>query len=232
MTAGLFFRQLFESESSTYTYLLADRASKEAILIDPVYETAERDWRLINELGFSLKYIFETHVHADHVTGAAQLKKRCAAKTVVGEGSKIACADILVKDEQVFTFGAFKIRAMATPGHTDSCTSYVVEDMVFTGDALLIRGTGRTDFQQGSSPRLYQSIMKKLFTLPDSTLVYPAHDYTGTTASSIGEEKKLNPRVGNGKSEADFVSIMSALELTPPKKIHIALPANLKCGEL
>ena len=225
------FFQLFEHESSTYTYLLMDSESKEAIIIDPVSETFERDFRLIEELGAKLKYVLETHVHADHVTGAGKLREKTSCKVCVGSGAKISCADILLEDSQELSFGSFKIKALSTPGHTDGCTSYYCEGRVFTGDALLIRACGRTDFQQGSSARLYDSIHQKLFSLPEETIVYPAHDYKGVTSSSIGLEKKFNLRLGGGKTKEDFVKIMSELKLSPPKKIEIAVPANLLCGQ-
>lgn len=225
----LLFRQLFESESSTFTYLLGDPAAGEAVLIDPVRETVARDLALVLELGLRLKYVLDTHIHADHVTGAGLIREQTGAKTCVSKGAHIECADIELKDGDELNFGAFAIRSLATPGHTDSCMSYFCEGRVFTGDALLIRGTGRTDFQQGSSARLYDSITGKLFTLPPETLVYPAHDYRGHTASTIGEELAHNPRLA-GKTREQFVKIMSELKLDHPKKIHEALPANLGCG--
>lgn len=226
------FFQLFEHESSTYTYLIADPASGEAALIDPVLETVHRDLKLIEELGVRLKYILETHVHADHVTGAGEIREKTGARSAVSEGARVDCADIALHDGQELFLGDRKITALATPGHTDSCMSYLFEDKVFTGDALLIRGTGRTDFQQGSSEKLYESIHGKLFSLPAGTQVYPGHDYRGQTASSIGLEKKFNPRVGGGKTKEEFIKLMSELKLANPKKIHEALPANLGCGKV
>lgn len=232
MKKNLVFNQLFEPESSTYTYLLADKNSKEAVIIDPVIETIDRDVKLINEMGLKLKYVLDTHVHADHITAASELRNKLGAKTCVSEDANVSCVDINLGDGQDLKFGEFTIKTIATPGHTDSCMSYYVEDMgaVFTGDALLIRGTGRTDFQQGSSKKLYNSITQKLFKLPDETKVYPGHDYRGQTVSSIELEKQYNPRVGSGKSEEDFVKIMNELKLANPKKIHEAVPANLLCG--
>lgn len=226
----LIFYQMFETETSTYTYLLADAATKEAILIDPVLETAQRDLALIAELGLKLVYVLDTHIHADHVTGAGFIRDQTGAKTAVGEGAKVTCVDISLKDGQELSFGSHAVKAIATPGHTDSCTSFYADGMVFTGDALLIRGTGRTDFQQGSSEKLYESVTKRLFTLPPETVVYPAHDYRGHTKSTIALEMKYNPRVGGGRTKDEFIRIMSELKLANPKKIQAAVPANLACG--
>jgi sulfur dioxygenase len=226
------FYQLFECESSTYTYLIADPITKEAALIDTVLETVERDLKLVEELDLKLKYVLDTHVHADHVTGAGEARTRTGAKSAVSAGANVECVDISLNDGQELFLGNKKIKALATPGHTDSCMSYVFEGRVFTGDALLVRGTGRTDFQQGSSEKLFESVHEKLFTLPEDTLVYPAHDYRGQTASTIGLEMKLNPRLGAGKSKAEFVKTMSELKLANPKKIHEAVHANLACGRV
>jgi glyoxylase-like metal-dependent hydrolase (beta-lactamase superfamily II) len=228
----MIFHQLFEKESSTYTYLLGDPATKEAILIDPVLETIERDLTLVKDLGLTLKYVLDTHVHADHVTAAGQLRERTQAKTGVSRHAKVDCADLSLSDGQELQFGPHVLRVLETPGHTDSCLSFLCEGMVFTGDALLIRGTGRTDFQQGSSEALFDSIHGTLFRLPPETKVYPAHDYKGIGHSTIAQEMKLNPRVGGGKTKADFVRIMSELKLDQPKKIGVALPANMACGRV
>lgn len=230
MKNRLIFQQLFESESSTYTYLLADAETKDAILIDSVLETVDRDLKLIEELGLKLQYVFDTHIHADHVTAAGEIRNRTMGKTVVSQNANVACMDIGIRDGDTIEFGKFQIKALATPGHTDSCMSYVCEGMVFTGDALLVRGTGRTDLQGGSSEKLYNSITTKLFQLPPETIIYPAHDYNGFTSSSIEMEMKHNPRIGKGKTKEDFVKIMSELKLTYPKKIDLALPANRACG--
>jgi len=230
MSKAMIFHQLYEAETSTYTYLLADPETKEAILIDPVLETVERDLKLINEYGYQLKYALDTHIHADHITGAGEIRKRTGAKTVVSAKAGVGCADVAVADGDVLNFGSFQIKAMETPGHTNSCMSYYIDGKVFTGDALLIRGTGRTDFQQGSAEKLYDSITGKLFQLPADTIVYPGHDYRGQTTSSIAMEKKFNARIGGGKSKAEFVQIMSELKLANPKKIHEAVPANMACG--
>lgn len=226
----LFFRQLFDYDTWTYTYLIADLQTQEAALIDTVKEQVSRDLNLVKELGFQLKFVLETHVHADHITGADEIRHATGAKGLVGAETKVTCADIRLGDGESINLGRFQIKALATPGHTNGCTSYFIEDRVFTGDALLIHGTGRTDFQQGSSAALFDSITQKLFSLPDATLVYPAHDYRGLTVSTIGEEKKFNPRVGGGKSKEEFIEIMANLKLAMPKKIQIAVPANLACG--
>jgi len=228
----MLFRQLFDAATSTYTYLLADPESKEAVLIDSVIEQVDRDATLISELGLTLTHVLETHVHADHVTGAAMLKKRLGAKTVVSERSGMPFADVLAKQGDVIRFGKYGLSARETPGHTNGCLSYATLDqkMVFTGDALLIRGTGRTDFQQGNARTLYHSVIEQIFTLPDETLVYPGHDYKGRTVSTVGEEKKFNPRLGGGKTEAQFVEIMEHLVLAKPARIDIAVPANLWGG--
>ncbi len=225
------FYQLFESESSTYTYIIADRVSKEAAIIDPVLETVDRDLKLIEELGLRLVYILDTHIHADHITGAGEIRKRTEAKTAVSRNAKVECVDIALEDGQELTLGNKKIKVIATPGHTDTCLTFGFEGMVFTGDALLIRGCGRTDFQQGSSDDLFDSVREKLFQLPDDTMVYPGHDYRGLTSTTIGQEKAHNPRLGLKNSREDFKKIMAELKLANPKKIHEAVPANLACGK-
>ncbi|XP_016322352.1 persulfide dioxygenase ETHE1, mitochondrial [Sinocyclocheilus anshuiensis] len=224
------FRQLFESESSTYTYLLADADSREAVLIDPVLETVDRDLQLISELGLMLKVALNTHCHADHITGTGLLKKKVfGLKSAISKHSG-ATADMQLSDGDRITFGKHCLTVRETPGHTDGCVTYVSEDerMAFTGDALLIRGCGRTDFQQGSPHRLYESVHKKIFTLPGHCFVYPAHDYKGQTVSTVDEEKKFNPRLT--KTLPEFVNIMNNLNLPKPKKIDISVPANLVCG--
>ncbi len=229
-TPKFLFRQLFDYDTWTYTYLLADSQTREAALIDSVKEQVQRDLQLLEELDLRLKYVMETHVHADHITGAEEIRRATGAQSVVGVGTHVDCANIQLGDGEVVALGNFHIQALATPGHTNGCISYSVNGCVFTGDALLIRGTGRTDFQQGSSEVLYHSITHKLFTLPDDTLVYPGHDYRGFTVSTIGEEKKFNPRVGAGKTKQEFIDIMAHLKLAMPKKIQIAVPANMACG--
>lgn len=227
----MIFHQLFEKESSTYTYLLADEQTKEAVLIDPVFEMVDRDLKLIQELGLHLKYVLDTHIHADHVTAAGEIRKRLGIKTAVSQGAQVDCADLTLKEGSEIKFGRHALRVLETPGHTDSCVSFLCEDRVFTGDALLIRGNGRTDFQQGSSDRLYESVHGKLFKLPPKTKVYPAHDYKGQTSSTIEMEMKYNPRIGVQKSKEEFIETMKNLKLDLPKKIHEAVPANMTCGQ-
>lgn len=228
----LIFRQLFDQQSSTYTYLLGDSESGEAILIDPVFEQARRDKALIAELGLTLLATLDTHVHADHVTGAALHRESLGSKIAVGEASGALGADIGLKQGDKVKFGCRYVEARATPGHTSGCMTYVLdnEKMAFTGDTLLIRGCGRTDFQQGSTRNMYQSVHTQIFTLPDECLLYPGHDYQGRTVTSVGEEERLNPRLGGALSESDFVGFMSNLNLPHPKQIDIAVPANMKCG--
>ncbi len=227
----MIFRQLFDRESSTFTYLIGDAPSGEAALIDPVVGNVDRDLRLVDELGLRLVAVFDTHVHADHVTGAGSLRERTGAKTHFSARGGPACADVLLEDESIVFVGGLGVRAVATPGHTDSCMSYVVGDRVFTGDALLVRGCGRTDFQEGDSRTLWQSVQKSLFTLPDATYVCPAHDYGGYTCSTIGEEKRLNPRLGAPMTCDGFVELMGKLQLPPPAKMSESVPANKACGK-
>jgi sulfur dioxygenase len=226
------FRQLFDPTSSTYSYLLGDRASGQAILIDPVFEQAPRDAALIRELGLQLVATLDTHVHADHVTGASLLKRRLGSRIAISAASGAQGADILLSDGDRVAFGSRHVTALATPGHTNGCMSFVLDDesMAFTGDALLIRGCGRTDFQQGSAHKLYRSIKTRIFTLPDDCLLWPGHDYGGLTSTSVAEEKAHNPRLGGNISETDFAGYMSHLGLPHPRKIDVAVPANLVCG--
>lgn len=229
---NLLFQQLFESESSTYTYVLADSESLEAVIIDPVLETVDRDLKLIQELGLRLLYILETHIHADHVTGAGRISDATGAKIGICEVARAEGAHLQLNDGHQIQFGRHTITAISTPGHTDCCMCFLMEDRIFTGDTLMIRGNGRTDFQQGSSQKLYENVKSKIFTLPDETLVYPAHDYKGFTSSSIGAEKRFNTRLGGGRSVKEFEKIMLDLKLPQPKKIDVAVPANLKCGRI
>lgn len=223
-------RQLFDAETGTYTYLVADPDTRKAALIDPVIEQIERDLQLVRELDLDLAYVLETHVHADHVTAAGAIRERVSAKTVAGARGA-PCVDVPVKHGDGLALGHLTIRVLETPGHTDDSVSFALPGVVFTGDALLIRGAGRTDFQNGSATELYDSITKVLFALPDATVVYPGHDYKGRTASTIGEEKVHNPRVA-GRSRAEFVEIMSNLGLAPPKKLAVAVAANKACGRI
>ncbi|WP_041243910.1 MBL fold metallo-hydrolase [Gloeobacter kilaueensis] len=226
----MLFRQLFDSESSTYTYLIADEASREAVLIDSVLEQVERDLRLIAELELRLRACLETHIHADHITGAARLRAATGCAVWVPQRAPAQCADHFVADGEVLQLGTVRIRAIATPGHTDSHIAFVVNgDRVLTGDALFIRGCGRTDFQGGDAGALFDSVTSRLFALPDATLVYPGHDYRGQTVSTIGEEKSCNPRF-HGRERAEFIALMDSLSLPRPKKILEAVPANERCG--
>ncbi|MFN8845911.1 MAG: MBL fold metallo-hydrolase [Bdellovibrionales bacterium] len=227
----IIFHQLFEPESSTYTYIIADKKSKEAAIIDPVLETVDRDLKLIEELGLNLLYVLDTHIHADHITGAGEIRKRTKVKTAVSCEAEVSCVDIPLEEGQELLLGDKKIKVIATPGHTNTCLTYAFEDMLFTGDALLIRGCGRTDFQQGSSDKLFHSVREKLFKLPDETIVYPGHDYRGLTSSTIGTEKRHNARLKESIDLSGFKKIMSVLKLANPKKIHEAVPANLACGK-
>ena len=224
----MIFRQLFDSESSTYTYLIADATTRQAVLVDPVREQVERDVQLIRELGLELAYALDTHTHADHITGAGILREKTGARTVTGL-TAAPCADMHLGHRDVLRVGALEIVALATPGHTDDSVSYYVDGKVFTGDALLIRGTGRTDFQNGSADALYDSLTNVLFQLPDDTVVYPAHDYKGMTSSTIVEEKQWNARISN-RSREEFVQVMGSLKLPAPKQIDVAVPANRACG--
>ena len=227
---SLIVKQLFDRESCTYSYLLIDPLTQEGAIIDPVRELFDRDMQIINELGIELLYTIETHAHADHVTSSGKIRQNTGAKIVFGESSDIPAIDISIKDGEALKLGHFDIRAIATPGHTAACTSYYADGMVFTGDTLLIRGCGRTDFQEGDPSILYDSIFGKLFTLDDDTIVYPAHDYNGRTSSTIGEEKRWNSRLGNNRKKQSFVDIMNNLNLDMPKKINEAVPANTSVG--
>lgn len=229
-TSDFQFRQLFDTQTNTYTYLLADLKSKDAVLIDPVLEHAKRDAQLVGELGLTLRYALNTHMHADHVTGTGYLKKLLPGCQSVISRASGAQADIYLEDGDEVRFGRHVIEARATPGHTNGCMAFVVHEqgIAFTGDALLIRGCGRTDFQEGSAKRLYESVHTKIFTLPYNFKLYPAHDYKGQTETTVAEEKKYNPRLS--KSEEEFISIMENLNLPYPRFIDKALPANRVCG--
>lgn len=228
----MIFRQLFEPESSTLTYLLGCPESGAALLVDPVLETAERDLDAVRGLGLTLAWTVETHVHADHVTAAARLRALSGCKVAFPAGEEIAGADFYLSELAPLAFGALTLTPLYTPGHTDNHHCYLVDGRVFTGDALLIDGCGRTDFQGGSAATLYRSVHDKLFSLPDETLVYPAHDYQGRRVSSIGQERVRNPRLGGGNSAEEFIAIMAALDLPYPKKIDLAVPANRRGGAL
>jgi glyoxylase-like metal-dependent hydrolase (beta-lactamase superfamily II)/rhodanese-related sulfurtransferase len=229
----MLFRQLYDLDSGTYTYLLADPRSREALVIDPVFERFERDRALVRELDLRVRYTLETHVHADHVTAAWRFKQALGARIVVARRAGASGADVAVDDGDALHIGAIALEVRATPGHTDGCVTYVSADrrMAFTGDALLIRGAGRTDFQQGDAHRLYHSITERIFTLPDTCLIYPGHDYSGRMVSTVGEEKRWNPRIGGAANESDFTGYMANLGLPHPRQIAVAVPANLRCGE-
>lgn len=232
MAINLLFQQLFDYETWTYTYLLADRKSGGAILIDTVKEQVPRDLKLLEELDLQLKYILETHVHADHVTGAFGLREVTGAKICMSAAAKLDCADLALVDGQKLSFGPIQIQAIATPGHTNGCMSFFCEGMVFTGDSLFIRDVGRTDFQVGSNAEMYKTITQKLFTLPGETRVYPGHDYHGRLFSTIEEERKFNSKLGGGKTETEFTELMLQMKLGEPKRLHVAIPANMHCGKM
>jgi len=260
----MIFRQLFEASTSTFTYLLADESSRETVLIDPVLERVDEYLALLDEMNLKLEYTLDTHVHADHVTGAGLLRKKTGCNTGISAHAGIGCADLLLREGATIHAGSLNIRVLETPGHTPTCLSYVVDgqqgsgtesppanasadespagavsrprtdanfehDMVFTGDSLLIDGCGRTDFQDGDAGLLYDSISQKLFTLPDSTVVYPGHDYHGRKSTTIGEQKQNNPRLQLGRDA--FIQFMDELKLPMPKHIQEAVPANLACGQ-
>ncbi len=228
----MIFRQLFDPETSAYTYLLADEASRHAVLVDTALEQFDRDRTLLRELELDLRYTLETHVHADHVTAAGRFREEVGSKVVVGAMSGIAKADMALREGVTVCFGGHVLEARLTPGHTAGWVTYACREAnaVFTGDALLIRGCGRTDFQEGDAATLFGSVREQIFSLPDDTLVYPGHDYKGRMVTTVAEEKQFNPRLGLDKSEADFVGIMKELHLAYPKKMDIAVPANLECG--
>jgi sulfur dioxygenase len=226
----MIFRQLFEPLSSTYTYLLACEATGQAVLIDPVVNSVERDLGVLGALGLSLAYTLDTHVHADHITGARELKVRTGCRIAMPAMDRLPCTDVGLQDGVPLQVGSLALLPLHTPGHTDGHFAYQVGERVFTGDALLIDGCGRTDFQNGSAADLYRSIHDKLFSLPDEQLVYPGHDYQGRQVSSIGQEKARNPRLGQGRSLAEFVALMAELKLPYPKFIDHAVPGNRQCG--
>tara|TARA_R110002072_G_scaffold11196_1_gene50824 strand:- start:34663 stop:35703 length:1041 start_codon:yes stop_codon:yes gene_type:complete len=228
----MLFRQLYDAVSSTYTYLLAAEDSREAIIIDPVFEQMHRDLALLRELDLTLKIVADTHAHADHVTAAWILKQKTGCRIALAAAAGAENVDIPLQHGDQFGVDGLTLEVRATPGHTNGCLTYVLADrsMCFTGDTLLIRGCGRSDFQQGDAARLFHSITDQIFTLPDSCIVYPAHDYSGRTESSVGEEKQFNPRAGGVANEKDFVHYMNAMQLPHPKKLAEALPANMRSG--
>lgn len=230
----MIFRQLLDPETSTWTYLLGDEDSHETVLIDPVHEQVERDRTLLEELGLRLVATLETHVHADHVTGGGLLREALGSRTVVGAQTGVENADLALADGETFRFGGIELEARATPGHTAGCTTWVCHagHMAFTGDTLLVRGCGRTDFQQGDARQLYASVRERIFTLPDDTYLYPGHDYRGRTVTTVAEEKAFNPRLGLARDLDAFVAIMAGLDLAYPKRIDVAVPANLLSGRI
>ncbi len=227
----MLFRQLFDYDSWTYTYLIADPTTRDAVLVDPVLEQVDRDLKLLNELDLTLRYGLETHIHADHVTGTGKLRELTGCQGVVPENAQAACADRFIKDGEVLQVGNLSIQTIATLGHTDSHNAYLVGDRLLTGDSLFIRGCGRTDFQSGDAGLMYDHVTQRLFTLPDETWVYPGHDYRGQTISTIGEEKRFNPRFV-GQDRDSFIKLMANLDLPNPKKIMEAVPANERCGQV
>ena len=225
----MIFRQLFDSVSGTYSYLLASRPGGEALILDPVLEKADRYCQLLRELDLKLVKAVDTHLHADHVTGLGELRDRTHCITIMGEQSKADVVSMRVADGDRVTIEGITLDVMYTPGHTDDSYSYLMGDRVFTGDTLLIRGTGRTDFQNGSSRAQYESIFNRLLKLPEETLVFPAHDYKGDTVSTIGEEKRYNPRL-QVKSVDEYIELMANLNLPNPKMMDVAVPANMRQG--
>jgi sulfur dioxygenase len=227
---SMIFRQLFEPVSSSYTYLLGDEHGGKAILIDPVIATMERDLAEVRRLGLTLAYTLDTHIHADHITAALEMKRAVASKIAAPACDYLSCADHGIEEGKPFKVGSITLHPLHTPGHTDGHFAFLCGDRVFTGDALLIDGCGRTDFQNGDAGALYTSVHQKLFPLPDETLVYPGHDYDGRFVSSIAQEKRRNPRLGGDRTLEEFKAIMNSLNLPYPKFIDYAVPANRQGG--
>ena len=230
----MIFKQLFESDSCTYTYLIGSPDTGETILIDPVMDTVERDLQTLKDMNLSLTATLETHVHADHLTGARRLRERTGCKVVYPAMLELPCADAGVREGEAFMVGNIEIHPLYTPGHTDHHHAYLIDTpvnkFIFTGDALLIESCGRTDFQSGNAETSYHSIHNKFFSLPDETIVYPGHDYEGRFLTSIAQDKIRNPRLGGGKTKEEFVAIMDGLDLPYPRKIDFAVPGNTECG--
>lgn len=233
MVPAMLFRQFFDCASSTYTYLLASGSGREALIIDPVKEQVPQYLAAIEQLGLRLVRAIDTHTHADHITGLGELREATGCVTVMGQFTKAECVSAQVRDGELLDVDGIRLRALHTPGHTDESFSFVLDPQrpraVFTGDVLLIRSTGRTDFQNGDAEKSWDSIVGKLFKLPEETLVYPAHDYKGWTVSTIGEERRYNPRLA-GKTKAEYVAIMRELKLPDPRLMDVAIQANLACG--
>ena len=225
----MIFKQEFDTKSSTYTYIIASAKGREAVIIDPVIENVESYIRILNELDLKLVKVIDTHIHADHVTGASKLQKVTDCTTLMGEHTPAETVDIKVKDSEIINIDNLKIKSLYTPGHTSDSYSFILDNYLFTGDTLLINGTGRTDFQNGSSKDAYNSLFNYLLKLPDETLVYPGHDYNGKFSSTIGNEKKFNPRL-QVKSVDEYVDIMSKLNLARPKLIESNVSRNIQLG--
>ncbi len=231
----MLFRQLFEPESSTYTYLLGCLDTGQAVLIDPVVETIERDLAALKSLDLRLAYTLDTHIHADHITSSCRLRRLTGCKIAVPAAEGLPCADVGVAEDRPLSVGGITLQPLFTPGHTDTHHCYLLDhgdtQRLFSGDALLIDGCGRTDFQNGNAETLYRSVREKIFTLPDDTLVYPSHDYKHRRVSTVLQERERNPRLGDARSLQEFVRIMAELNMPYPKKIDVAVPANRLCGD-
>ena len=227
----MIFRQVFDNKSSTYTYLIASAKGREAVIIDPVIENVESYIKLLNELDLKLVKVIDTHIHADHITGASKLKKVTNCSTIMGEHTPADTVEIKVKDEEIIKIDQIEIKAMYTPGHTSDSYSFLMDKYLFSGDTLLINGTGRTDFQNGSSKDAYNSLFNKLLKLPDDTVLYPGHDYNGKLSSTIGKEKQHNPRL-QVENVDQYIEIMSNLNLSKPKMIDHNISKNLKLGKI
>lgn len=226
--------QNVDDRGESRSYIVADRQSGKAAIIDAVVDNVERDLRVLTELNLALVYAIETHIHADHITGASRLKERTGARIVYGGAvqATVKGADVFLADGGDLRIGETSLRAMATPGHTAGCTSYVVPGAVFTGDVLFIRGNGRTDLQGGCSEQLFDSVRTKLFSLPDETIVYPGHDYNGRISSTIGEEKRFNERLNLSIDKPAFIAMMKRRHSPPPAQMEVAIPANMRAGRL
>ena len=227
----MIFKQVFDQKSSTYTYLIASSTGREALIIDPVLENVEDYIKLLSELDLRLVKVIDTHIHADHVTGAGKLRDKTKCVTIMGDHTPADAVEIKVKDEEVIKLDELNIRALYTPGHTSDSFSFLMNEYLFSGDTLLINGTGRTDFQNGSSKDAYESIFNKLLKLPDETLLYPAHDYKGEKVSTIGKEKKFNPRLQVNNVD-EYIKIMNNLNLKKPDQIDFNIACNLKLGSI
>lgn len=228
----MIFKQLIDYETNTYTYIISDEKTREAIIIDPVFENAVRDEKLISELWLTVKYFLDTHVHADHITWSSELKGLLGTWNIWVWIKNVGVThnDLFLEDWQILKIGDIEIKVLETPGHTRGCVSLLIEDMIFTWDLILVRGSGRTDFQSGSNKNMFESVTEKIFTLPEATIIYPAHDYNGFTSSTVWEEKQYNPRLKKSNTFEDFQKIMDNLNLPYPKKLDKSLPANMKCG--